>query len=76
MKAIDILRYDGQPPHQAILHNNVIETGEKIGQRRVLKCTDCGFEWKEQINAPQILPRNVVDEIDEYYPKRIDCTSL
>lgn len=76
MKAIDVLRYDERHPHQAILHNNVIETGEKIGQRKVLQCTDCGFEWTEQINAPQILQQNIVDEIDEYYPSRVDCTSL
>ena len=63
-------------PYEHMIHENVIEVGTK-GNRRVLKCMTCGYEWEEHINSPMILDEDVANNLSEYYNgKIVYCSKL
>ena len=76
MKAALVNYYSIKTPHEAIIHNDVEDTGGKIGANRMYRCRCCGHEWVSSINSPLIMDEDVEKHIAEYYPNRIDCTEI
>lgn len=76
MKAVLINYYNKVVHHQAIIHNDVEDIGQRIGANRMYRCRCCGQEWVSSINNPRIMDADVEKHIAEYYPNRIDCTEI
>lgn len=60
MKAVLVNYYS--TPHEAIIHNDVEDTGGKICANRMYRCKCCGHEWMSHINSPLIMDENKVKE--------------
>lgn len=69
MKAIFDFSIHGYTNKVAVLHKNVIEIS-----KNVFKCKDCGAEWKQKINSPQVITEEEFSHYKKY--KIIDCKEL
>lgn len=55
------------------LHNDVEELMPR-GANRMFRCKNCGWTWIESLSSPQILEKDVADNLHKFYPDGVECT--
>lgn len=55
------------------LHNDVEEL-KPNGTHRMFRCKNCGLIWVQNLSSPQILEKNVADNLHKFYPDGVECT--
>ena len=74
MKAITIPRSGAR--FTPVLHEDVVEIERVHSSVRRYMCKQCGLIWEDTITSPQnvIEEKEVIDNLDGYYPEHVNCT--
>ena len=73
MKAVFANYY--RKPTEYVIHTNVVPAPKRCSNRQ-FKCLDCGKEWTENINSPQILEKDVENNLERYFENIVYCKDL